>query len=47
MARITVGPKAGGGGWQVSGDNQAYKTQAKRSSPPAGSSRHRVAASWW
>lgn len=27
MPRATVGPKAGGG-WQVSGDSQSYKTQA-------------------
>ncbi|MFL5687153.1 MAG: DUF2188 domain-containing protein [Chloroflexota bacterium] len=28
MARVTVGPKTGGG-WQVSGDSQSYKTQAE------------------
>ena len=26
MARVTVGPKASGG-WQVSGDDHAYRTQ--------------------
>jgi hypothetical protein len=26
MARVTVGPKSGGG-WQVTGDNSAFKTQ--------------------
>ncbi len=26
MPRVTVGPKTGGG-WQVSGDHQTYKTQ--------------------
>ena len=26
MARVTVGPKSGGG-WQVTGDGQTYKTQ--------------------
>jgi hypothetical protein len=27
MARVTVGPKSGGG-WQVTGDDQTYRTQA-------------------
>ena len=26
MSRVTVGPKSGGG-WQVSGEDQTYKTQ--------------------
>ena len=29
MPRVTVGPKTGGG-WQVSGDTQTYKTQRAR-----------------
>ncbi|MFL5768549.1 MAG: DUF2188 domain-containing protein [Chloroflexota bacterium] len=28
MPRVTVGPKTDGG-WQVSGENQTYKTQAE------------------
>lgn len=28
MPRVTVGPKTGGG-WQVTGEDQAYKTQAE------------------
>ena len=28
MPRVTVGPKAGGG-WQVTGEDQTYKTQAE------------------
>lgn len=28
MARVTAGPKTGGG-WQVSGDDQTFRTQAE------------------
>jgi len=27
MTRVTVGPKTGGGGWQVTGEHQTFTTQ--------------------